>query len=156
MQNLTSTSSLSYTFSQLWRSTRTRRETPSDWGTESNNKDPSSPTFNPPHSRPSTLTPQHLLTCELDGQDLKTANDCVAKLKRLDTKGRLWAQEMIMETQSGLLLLCDIETKVSSCFEQNTWWQLSGVLPEARLCVLVCWLLLFLHKHTGTFVLLQN
>lgn len=37
---------------------------------------------------------------------------CVAKLKRLDVKGRLWPQEMIMEAQRGYLLLSDIETKV--------------------------------------------
>nr|XP_046253198.1 epidermal growth factor receptor kinase substrate 8-like protein 3b isoform X3 [Scatophagus argus] len=54
---------------------------------------------------------EHLFTCELDGQELKTVDDCVAKLKRLDTKGRLWPQEMIMEVQGGYLLLSDIETK---------------------------------------------
>lgn len=68
-----------------------------------------------PHDS-SHLTLQHLLTCELDGQEMRTVDDCVAKLKRLDTKGRLWAQEMIMEIQGGYLLLSDIETKVSSCF----------------------------------------
>ncbi|KAI3356832.1 hypothetical protein L3Q82_003485 [Scortum barcoo] len=54
---------------------------------------------------------EHLLTCELDGQELKTVDACVAKLKRLDVKGRLWSQEMIMEVQGGYLLLTDIETK---------------------------------------------
>lgn len=58
------------------------------------------------------MTPQHLFTCELDGHELKTVDDCVAKLKRLDAKGRLWPQEMIMEVQGGYLLLSDIETKV--------------------------------------------
>lgn len=60
----------------------------------------------------STLSPQHLFTCELDGQEVKTMDDCLAKLKRLDGKGRLWPQEMIMEVQGGYLLLSDIETKV--------------------------------------------
>ncbi|XP_044068826.1 epidermal growth factor receptor kinase substrate 8-like protein 3b [Siniperca chuatsi] len=55
---------------------------------------------------------EHLLTCELDGQELKTVDSCVAKLKRLDAKGRLWPQEMIIEVQGGYLLLSDIETKV--------------------------------------------
>lgn len=55
---------------------------------------------------------QHLFTCELDGRELKTLDDCVTKLKRLDSKGRLWAQEMIMELQRGYLVLSDIETKV--------------------------------------------
>ncbi|XP_070825280.1 epidermal growth factor receptor kinase substrate 8-like protein 3b [Chaetodon trifascialis] len=54
---------------------------------------------------------EHLFTCELDGQELKTVDDCLAKLKRLDAKGRLWPQEMIMEVQRGYLLLSDIETK---------------------------------------------
>ncbi|XP_051806030.1 epidermal growth factor receptor kinase substrate 8-like protein 3b isoform X3 [Acanthochromis polyacanthus] len=54
---------------------------------------------------------EHLFTCELDGRDLRTENDCVAKLKRLDAKGRLWPQDMIMEVQRGYLVLSDIETK---------------------------------------------
>ncbi|XP_070696484.1 epidermal growth factor receptor kinase substrate 8-like protein 3b [Pempheris klunzingeri] len=54
---------------------------------------------------------EHLFTCELDGQEMKTLDSCVAKLKRLDVKGRLWPQEMIMEAQGGYLLLSDIETK---------------------------------------------
>ncbi|XP_075882174.1 epidermal growth factor receptor kinase substrate 8-like protein 3b [Nelusetta ayraudi] len=54
---------------------------------------------------------EHLFTCELDGRELKTLDDCVTKLKRLDSKGRLWPQEMIMELQRGYLVLNDIETK---------------------------------------------
>ncbi|XP_056278434.1 epidermal growth factor receptor kinase substrate 8-like protein 3b [Pseudoliparis swirei] len=54
---------------------------------------------------------EHLFTCELDGQEVKTVDDCLAKLKRLDAKGRLWPQQMIMEVQRGYLLLSDIETK---------------------------------------------
>ncbi|XP_059189165.1 epidermal growth factor receptor kinase substrate 8-like protein 3b [Centropristis striata] len=54
---------------------------------------------------------EHLFTCELDGQEVKTLDDCLAKLKRLDAKGRLWPQDMIMEVQRGYLLLSDIETK---------------------------------------------
>uniref|UniRef100_A0A3B4TYT9 EPS8 signaling adaptor L3b n=1 Tax=Seriola dumerili TaxID=41447 RepID=A0A3B4TYT9_SERDU len=54
---------------------------------------------------------EHLFTCELDGQEVKTVDNCVSKLKRLDAKGRLWPQEMIMEVQGGYLMLSDIETK---------------------------------------------
>ncbi|XP_040049320.2 epidermal growth factor receptor kinase substrate 8-like protein 3b isoform X1 [Gasterosteus aculeatus] len=54
---------------------------------------------------------EHLITCKLDGQEVKTVDDCLAKLKRLDAKGRLWPQEMGMEIQGGYLLLSDIETK---------------------------------------------
>uniref|UniRef100_A0A672YWC0 EPS8-like 3b n=1 Tax=Sphaeramia orbicularis TaxID=375764 RepID=A0A672YWC0_9TELE len=52
-------------------------------------------------------------------------NDCLAKLKRLDAKGRLWPQEMILEVQGGYLILCDIETKSElesmhlSCIQQT-------------------------------------
>lgn len=58
------------------------------------------------------LPSQHLLTCELDGQELKTLDNCMSKLKRLDGKGRLWPQQMIMEVHRGYLVLSDIETKV--------------------------------------------
>ncbi|XP_041655954.1 epidermal growth factor receptor kinase substrate 8-like protein 3b isoform X2 [Cheilinus undulatus] len=54
---------------------------------------------------------EHLFTCELDGQEVKTVEGCVAKLKRLDAKGRIWSQEMIIEVQGRYLLLSDIETK---------------------------------------------
>ncbi|XP_055366136.1 epidermal growth factor receptor kinase substrate 8-like protein 3b isoform X2 [Betta splendens] len=54
---------------------------------------------------------EHLFTCELDGQAVRTADDCVAKLKVLDAKGRLWPQDMMMELQGGYLVLSDIETK---------------------------------------------
>lgn len=55
---------------------------------------------------------QHLLTCELDGREMKTVENCVSKLKRLDGKGRVWPQQMIMEAHRGYLVLSDIETKV--------------------------------------------
>ncbi|XP_058497841.1 epidermal growth factor receptor kinase substrate 8-like protein 3b isoform X1 [Solea solea] len=55
---------------------------------------------------------EHLFTCEIDGEAMKRLEDCVAKLKRLDTKGRLWPQEMIMEVQGGYVLLSDIESKI--------------------------------------------
>lgn len=58
------------------------------------------------------LPSQHLLTCELDGRELKTLDNCMSKLKRLDGKGRLWPQQMIMEVHRGYLVLSDIETKV--------------------------------------------
>ncbi|KAM6924883.1 epidermal growth factor receptor kinase substrate 8-like protein 3b [Xenentodon cancila] len=54
---------------------------------------------------------EHLFTCELDGQEMRSVDNCVAKLKKLDASGRLWAQEMIMQIQGQYLLLCDIETK---------------------------------------------
>ncbi|KAM6977746.1 epidermal growth factor receptor kinase substrate 8-like protein 3b [Aplochiton taeniatus] len=54
---------------------------------------------------------EHLFTCEQDGQEVRSLDDCVTRLKRLDAKGRVWGQEMVMEVQRGNLLLTDIETK---------------------------------------------
>lgn len=76
------------------------------------------------HRLPAVLTPslcdipQHLLTCELDGRELKTLDNCMAKLKRLDSKGRLWPQQMILEVLRGYLVLSDIESKVRLCIPQ--------------------------------------
>ncbi|KAK7878556.1 hypothetical protein WMY93_030392 [Mugilogobius chulae] len=75
---------------------------------------------------------EHLFTCDMDGQDVNSINDCVAKLKRLDTKGRVWSQEMILELQGGYLVLSDIETKVeldtlalNNIIETNAIWTLA-------------------------------
>ncbi|XP_041701267.2 epidermal growth factor receptor kinase substrate 8-like protein 3 [Coregonus clupeaformis] len=54
---------------------------------------------------------EHLFTCELDGQEVRSLDDCVARLQRLQAKGRVWGQEMILEVQGGYLQLNDIETK---------------------------------------------
>uniref|UniRef100_A0A3B4ZBD5 PTB domain-containing protein n=1 Tax=Stegastes partitus TaxID=144197 RepID=A0A3B4ZBD5_9TELE len=54
---------------------------------------------------------EHLFTCELDGKEVKSVVDCMVKLKKVDAKGRVWPQEMIMEAQGGYLILNDIETK---------------------------------------------
>ncbi|XP_030641087.1 epidermal growth factor receptor kinase substrate 8-like protein 3b [Chanos chanos] len=54
---------------------------------------------------------EHLLTCELDGRNLNNVSDCVARLKQLDSKGKVWGQEMILEVIGDYLQLCDIETK---------------------------------------------
>uniref|UniRef100_A0A3Q2NYY9 EPS8 signaling adaptor L3b n=1 Tax=Fundulus heteroclitus TaxID=8078 RepID=A0A3Q2NYY9_FUNHE len=54
---------------------------------------------------------EHLFICEVDGQEVRTEEDCVAKLKQLDGKSRLWPQEMILMIKGAYLLLCDIETK---------------------------------------------
>ncbi|XP_038161887.1 epidermal growth factor receptor kinase substrate 8-like protein 3b [Cyprinodon tularosa] len=54
---------------------------------------------------------EHLFICDIDGQEVRSEEDCVAKLKRLDGKGRLWPQEMYLEIKGAYLVLCDIETK---------------------------------------------
>ncbi|KAJ8372812.1 hypothetical protein AAFF_G00276670 [Aldrovandia affinis] len=54
---------------------------------------------------------EHLFTCEMDGQEVRTLNDCIARLKTMDAKGRVWGQEMILEVHRGSLQMSDIETK---------------------------------------------
>ncbi|XP_066559486.1 epidermal growth factor receptor kinase substrate 8-like protein 3 [Amia ocellicauda] len=54
---------------------------------------------------------EHLFTCELDGKDVCTVDDCISRLKLLDAKGRVWGQDMILEVRDGRLQLTDIETK---------------------------------------------
>lgn len=58
------------------------------------------------------LIPQHLFTCELNGREVSSADDCVAKLKSLESRGKVWGQDMILQVQGGHLQLCDVETKV--------------------------------------------
>ncbi|XP_066500567.1 epidermal growth factor receptor kinase substrate 8-like protein 3b isoform X2 [Hoplias malabaricus] len=54
---------------------------------------------------------EHLLTCELDQRELNSTEDCVAKLKNLDSRGKVWGQDMILKVQGSSLQLCDMETK---------------------------------------------
>ncbi|XP_043932117.1 epidermal growth factor receptor kinase substrate 8-like protein 3 [Protopterus annectens] len=54
---------------------------------------------------------EHLLTCDLDAREVQTLDDCLARLKMLDAKGRVWGQDMIIQFQGNTLLLVDIETK---------------------------------------------
>ena len=55
---------------------------------------------------------QHLITCDLDGQPASTVNDCLTSLKQLDSRSKVWAQDMLLEVQGSYLQLSDIETKV--------------------------------------------
>lgn len=54
---------------------------------------------------------EHLFTCEINGRDLSSIDDCMAKLKNLDSRGKVWGQDMILQVQNGHLQLCDVETK---------------------------------------------
>ncbi|XP_031421583.1 epidermal growth factor receptor kinase substrate 8-like protein 3b [Clupea harengus] len=55
---------------------------------------------------------EHLITCDLDGQPASTVNDCLTSLKQLDSRSKVWAQDMLLEVQGSYLQLSDIETKV--------------------------------------------
>lgn len=64
---------------------------------------------------------EHLLTCDLDSRDVQNLDDCLARLKMLDAKGRVWGQDMIIQFQGNNLLLVDIETKEElECFPIDT------------------------------------
>lgn len=54
---------------------------------------------------------EHLFTCALDGREVSSIEDCVTRLKNLDSKGKVWGQDMIIQIQANHLQLCDIETK---------------------------------------------
>ncbi|XP_043102390.1 epidermal growth factor receptor kinase substrate 8-like protein 3b [Puntigrus tetrazona] len=54
---------------------------------------------------------EHLFTCVLDGREVSSIDDCVNRLKNMDSKGKVWGQDMIIQVQANQLQLCDIETK---------------------------------------------
>uniref|UniRef100_A0A665UK52 EPS8-like 3a n=1 Tax=Echeneis naucrates TaxID=173247 RepID=A0A665UK52_ECHNA len=54
---------------------------------------------------------EHLFTCDLDGNDLRSLEDCVDRLKLLDGMGDVWGQNMLLEVRGLNLLLLDTETK---------------------------------------------
>lgn len=60
---------------------------------------------------------QHLITCELDGMELRNVADCVERLKLLEEMGRVWGQSMLLEVRAPKLLLIDIETKVNKSWK---------------------------------------
>ncbi|XP_041955156.1 epidermal growth factor receptor kinase substrate 8-like protein 3b isoform X1 [Alosa sapidissima] len=54
---------------------------------------------------------EHLITCDLDGRPVRNVEDGLGSLKQLDSKGKVWAQDMLLEVQRNYLQLSDIETK---------------------------------------------
>ncbi|XP_018606274.1 epidermal growth factor receptor kinase substrate 8-like protein 3 [Scleropages formosus] len=54
---------------------------------------------------------EHLLTCELDGRDMRSLEDCVTHLQLLDAKGQIWGQDVFLQVQNNILQMTDIETK---------------------------------------------
>ncbi|KAI5610118.1 EPS8-like 3b isoform X1, partial [Silurus asotus] len=54
---------------------------------------------------------EHLFTCELNGKGVSTTDDCMVKLKSLESRGKVWGQDMILQVQGTILQLCDVETK---------------------------------------------
>ncbi|XP_073717380.1 epidermal growth factor receptor kinase substrate 8-like protein 3 isoform X1 [Misgurnus anguillicaudatus] len=66
---------------------------------------------------------EHLFTCELDGQQLSSVQDCVERLSFLESTGRVWGQDVILEGRDQTLQLIDIDTK-----EELESWSLSSIL----------------------------
>ncbi|NXA98032.1 ES8L3 protein, partial [Melanocharis versteri] len=53
---------------------------------------------------------EHLLTMHLE-QDLRSAEDCLGRLKGLEEQGRIWGQNVILEVKDQELVLRDVESK---------------------------------------------
>ncbi|XP_017595286.1 PREDICTED: epidermal growth factor receptor kinase substrate 8-like protein 3 [Corvus brachyrhynchos] len=54
---------------------------------------------------------EHLLTMHLE-RDLRSAEDCLRRLKGLEEQGRIWGQDVILEVKDQELVLRDVESKV--------------------------------------------
>uniref|UniRef100_A0A8U8B8E0 Uncharacterized protein n=1 Tax=Geospiza parvula TaxID=87175 RepID=A0A8U8B8E0_GEOPR len=58
------------------------------------------------------LCPQtsHLLTMPLE-RELRSAEDCLGRLRELEEQGRVWGQDVILEVKDQELVLSDVESK---------------------------------------------
>lgn len=45
-------------------------------------------------------------------RDLRSAEDCLGRLKDLEEQGRIWGQDVILEVKDQELVLSDVESKV--------------------------------------------
>ncbi|XP_039565457.1 epidermal growth factor receptor kinase substrate 8-like protein 3 [Passer montanus] len=53
---------------------------------------------------------EHLLTMPLE-RELRSAEDCLGRLKDLEEQGRLWGQDVVLEVKDQELVLSDVESK---------------------------------------------
>ncbi|NWW27814.1 ES8L3 protein, partial [Falcunculus frontatus] len=53
---------------------------------------------------------EHLLTMRLE-RDLRSAEDCLGRLKGLEEQGRIWGQDVVLEVKDQELVLRDVESK---------------------------------------------
>uniref|UniRef100_A0A8C0AZT9 EPS8 like 3 n=1 Tax=Buteo japonicus TaxID=224669 RepID=A0A8C0AZT9_9AVES len=52
---------------------------------------------------------EHLLTVRLE-RDIRSTDDCLARLKVLEAQGRVWGQDLILQVKDQELMLRDVET----------------------------------------------
>ncbi|XP_050767139.1 epidermal growth factor receptor kinase substrate 8-like protein 3 [Gymnogyps californianus] len=53
---------------------------------------------------------EHLLTVRLE-RDIRSTEDCLARLKVLEAQGRVWGQDLILQVKDEELVLRDVESK---------------------------------------------
>ncbi|NXX36434.1 ES8L3 protein, partial [Nicator chloris] len=53
---------------------------------------------------------EHLLTMHLE-RDLRSAEDCLCRLRDLEEQGRIWGQDVILAVKDQELVLSDVESK---------------------------------------------
>uniref|UniRef100_A0A8C0B030 EPS8 like 3 n=1 Tax=Buteo japonicus TaxID=224669 RepID=A0A8C0B030_9AVES len=53
---------------------------------------------------------EHLLTVRLE-RDIRSTDDCLARLKVLEAQGRVWGQDLILQVKDQELMLRDVESK---------------------------------------------
>ncbi|MBN3317037.1 ES8L2 protein, partial [Atractosteus spatula] len=61
---------------------------------------------------PASLSPQHLSTFMMDkSESISTVDDAVKKLILLDSKGKIWTQEMLLQVSDKAIRLLDCDTQ---------------------------------------------
>ncbi|XP_069094445.1 epidermal growth factor receptor kinase substrate 8-like protein 3 isoform X1 [Pleurodeles waltl] len=72
---------------------------------------------------------EHLLTCEVDSEKMRTVEDAIARLKLLDSQGRVWGQDLILQVKDEELSLTDIETREElDCFSLDSVLSCNSIL----------------------------
>ncbi|XP_067863753.1 epidermal growth factor receptor kinase substrate 8-like protein 3b isoform X2 [Heptranchias perlo] len=54
---------------------------------------------------------EHLITCDLDSNEMTTVDHSIKKLQLLDATGKVWGQDMILQLNGTAFKLADVETK---------------------------------------------
>ncbi|KAE8593470.1 hypothetical protein XENTR_v10019151 [Xenopus tropicalis] len=85
----------------------------------------------------------HLVTFTIgEDDDVHTVEDAIRKLNAVDSKGKIWIQEMLIEVNSSVVKLVDVNSKEElEEFPLSAIQRCDTVLPERRnhpLLILVC------------------